>query len=94
MKVDTNFFPKSSFSCFLLTNSRNLIAKPRIAVFEESSNCSLYSGKEENTNPPNYRTIATTFMLSKVMERVFNTQLLGYLEDYQLISDPTARVSS
>lgn len=43
--------------------------------------------KGDRTDPSNYRPIAITSLLSKVMERVINTQLLGYLEANQLISD-------
>ncbi|MBF2463471.1 reverse transcriptase family protein, partial [Listeria welshimeri] len=43
--------------------------------------------KGDSTDPSNYRPIAITSILSKVMEQVINAQLLGYLEDHQLISD-------
>lgn len=43
--------------------------------------------KGDRSDPSNYRPIAITSLLSKVMERVINLQLLGYLEEHQLISD-------
>lgn len=43
--------------------------------------------KGDRSDPSNYRPIAITSLLSKVMERIINTQLLSYLEDHQLISD-------
>lgn len=39
------------------------------------------------SDPSNYRPIAVTSLLSKVMERIINIELLGYLEDHQPISD-------
>lgn len=43
--------------------------------------------KGDRSDPTNYRPIAITSLLSKVMERVINSQLLRYLEEHQLISD-------
>lgn len=43
--------------------------------------------KGDRTDPSNYRPIAITSILSKVMERVINTRLLAYLEENQLIND-------
>lgn len=43
--------------------------------------------KGDRSDPSNYRPIAITSLLSKVMERLINTQLLRYLEGHQLISD-------
>ena len=43
--------------------------------------------KGDRSDPSNYRPIAITSLLSKVMERVLNRRLLQYLEDRQLISD-------
>ena len=47
----------------------------------------LFQKKGDRTDPSNYGLIAITSLLSKVMERVVNTQLLRYLEDRLLISD-------
>lgn len=43
--------------------------------------------KGDRSDPANYRPIAITSLLSKVMEHIINKQLLGYLEDCRLISD-------
>lgn len=43
--------------------------------------------KGDRSDPSNYRPIAITSLLSKVMERVINTKLLRYLEEHDLISD-------
>ncbi|CAG4916568.1 unnamed protein product [Colias eurytheme] len=43
--------------------------------------------KGDQSDPTNYRPIAITSLLSKVMENIINSQLLGYLEENQLISD-------
>ena len=43
--------------------------------------------KGDRSDPSNYRPIAITSLLSKVMERVINTKLLRYLEDHDLLSD-------
>ncbi|XP_059053792.1 uncharacterized protein LOC131848053 [Achroia grisella] len=43
--------------------------------------------KGDRPNPSNHRPIAIASLISKVMERVINTQLLRYLEDHDLFSD-------
>ena len=43
--------------------------------------------KGDRSDPANYRPIAVTSVLCKVMERVMNTQLTRYLEDHSLIND-------
>ncbi|CAH2041149.1 unnamed protein product, partial [Iphiclides podalirius] len=43
--------------------------------------------KGNSSDPSNYRPIAITSLLSKIMETIINCQLLRYLEEHQLISD-------
>ncbi|XP_052752478.1 uncharacterized protein LOC128201041 [Galleria mellonella] len=43
--------------------------------------------KGDKSDPSNYRPIAIASLLSKVMERIINAQLLKYLEDHDLLSD-------
>ncbi|XP_052750997.1 uncharacterized protein LOC128200723 [Galleria mellonella] len=43
--------------------------------------------KGDKSDPSNYRPIAIASLLSKVMERIVNAQLLKYLEDHDLLSD-------
>ena len=68
----------------LLCTVRLLTVTPRTS---SSYSCSLIPKKGDRTDPSNHRPIAITSLLSKVMERVVNTQPLRYLEDCLLISD-------
>lgn len=43
--------------------------------------------KGDRSDPTNYRPIALTSILSKVMERIVNSRLVAYLEDHKLIND-------
>lgn len=43
--------------------------------------------KGDSSNPSNYRPIAITSLLSKIMESIINDQLLRYLEEHLLLSD-------
>lgn len=70
---------------FTLEECPSILAFVPLWGSQEGSLCSPWKG--DGIDSSNYRTIAITYLLSKVMERVVNTQLLDYLEDYQLISD-------
>lgn len=43
--------------------------------------------KGDRSDPANYRPIAVTSVLCKVMERIINAQLIHYLEDHSIVND-------
>ena len=50
----------------------------------------LIPKKGDGSDPSNYRPIAITSLLSKVMESIINSQLLVYLENHRLMTDNMA----
>lgn len=65
-------------------------ASYRTGVVPESwreANVQPIPKKGDRSDPTNYRPIAITSVMCKVMERIINAQLVRYLEDHSLISD-------
>ena len=53
----------------------------------EIANVQHIPKKRDKTNPFNYRPIAITSFLSKVMKKAINHQLLSFLEVNELLND-------
>ena len=83
----------------ILKRCSSTLAKPLRKIFHLSHSTGLFPSswktayvqpvpkKGESSSPSNYRPIALTSILSKVMETLINRQLMKYLEERKLLND-------